>query len=248
MRRNLSHDRIIFNGNDLSNIVMCRMERPVMPPVDISRETIGGRHGEVFKRARMQGYTIPVTVWLRTKDRRRVAEIRHKLAALLWADEPKPLYLPDDPTRYHLAIACGDTSLGAIIDDVPKTTIGFYVCDPIAYGNTRCEQIATGTRTMVDAGGTYKAAPVVKSTTTGGTWRIQNVTTGQFVEINADTVGAAIQGNRAIECDMDKETFKLNGSHVGVSADSTFFTIDGRTELLVTGGSGTTIGWCERWI
>ena len=47
MRRSINHDRIIFNGHDLSDLVMCRMERPVMQPVEVSSETVGGRHGEL---------------------------------------------------------------------------------------------------------------------------------------------------------------------------------------------------------
>ena len=248
MRRSNNHDRIIFNGNDLSNIVMCRMERPIMPPVDIAYENVGGRHGEVFKRARMQGYTVPVTVWLRIKDRRRVAAIRHKLAAMLWTDEPKPLYLPDDPTRYHLAIVSGDTNLGAITDELPTTTIGFYICDPISFGNRRSETIADGAATSIDAGGNFKSAPTVRSTTAGGAWRVTNVTTGEYVEINPDSAGADISSGLAVVVDMEKELVTLNGSYVGVSVSSDFFRIEGRMDLVVTGGTDTTIDWRERWI
>lgn len=248
MRKSNNHDRIIFNGNDLSNIVMCRMERPIMPPVEVSHEAIGGRHGELFKRVRMQGYIVPVTVWLRATDRRRVAELRHRLAAMLWTDAPAPLYLPDDPTRYHLAIVSGDTNLGAITDELPRTVINFYVCDPIAYGNSRTETLAPDANVSIASGGTFAAAPLVRSITSGGTWRIANVTTGAFVEINADTVGASIESGAAINCDMAIERVTINGNDVGVSVDSIFFTIDGLTTLRVTGGTGTTIDWRERWI
>ena len=248
MRKSNNHDRIIFNGHDLSSIVMCRMERPIMPPVEVSRESVGGRHGEIFRRARMQGYTVPVTIWLRAKDRRRVADLRHKLAAMLWTDEPAPLYLPDDATRYHLAIVEGETGLGAITDEMPTTVINFYVCDPIAYGNARTETIALEANTGLDAGGTFAAAPVVRSTTTGGTWRILNVTTGAFVEVNADTVGTEIVSGATLVCDMANERVTINGSTVGVTVDSDFFSIDGRMTLWLTGGNNTTIDWQERWI
>ena len=246
--RSTSRDKIIFNGHDLSGIVMCRVERPIMPPVDIAYEAIGGRHGERFKRARMQGYTIPVTVWIRAKDRRRVADIRHKLAAMLWTDEPKKLFLPDDPSRYQMAIVSGDTNLGEITDELPKATINFYVCDPIYYGTERSEALTAGTAKTIDVGGTHESKPIVRSTTAGGTWKLTNVTTGEFVEINADTVGVAIQSGKAIVCDMEAETLTLNGSYVGVSASSDFFAVEGRTQLLVTGGANTTIDWRERWI
>ena len=246
--RSINHDRIIFNGHDLSDLVMCRMERPVMPPVEVSSETVGGRHGELFRRARMQGFVVPVTIWIRAKDRRRVAELRHRLAALLWTDEPAPLYLPDDATRYHMAIVEGDTNLGAITDEIPTTTINFRVCDPIAYGNGRTEELATGTPTFVEAGGTFAASPVVRSVTAGGAWRITNVTTGAFVEINAETVGSLITSGVPVVCDMANERVTLNGSTVGVTVDSDFFTIEGNPSLLVTGGTSTTIDWHERWI
>lgn len=243
-----AHDRIIFNGHDLSNIVMCRMERAVMPPVEVSHEVIGGRHGSLFRRARMEAYEQPVTIWIRSEDRRKVAEIRHRLAAMLWTEEPAPLYLPDDPNRFHMAIVSGDTNLGAITDELPTTTINFLVCDPIAYGNQRTASLATNTNVLVDAGGTFKAAPIVKSTTSGGTWRITNLTTGYFVEVNASTVGTAIPSGRQIVCDMELERFTLNGSDVGVSVESDFFTIEGRNTLKVTGGTNTTLDWRERWI
>jgi predicted phage tail component-like protein len=247
MRRSQYNDRIVFNGHDLSNLVMCRMERPIMPPVEISQETIGGRQGEMFRRARMTGYTVPVTIWLRAKDRRKVAELRHRLADLLWTEEPAPLRLPDDPTRYHLAIVSGDTNLGAITDHLPSTVINFYVCDPIAYGKERSDTLVAGTQKTIVTGGTWKAAPIIRSTTSGGTWKIANVTTGEFVEINADTVGTSIASGLPIVCDMENELLTLNGSYVGVTVSSDFFSIEGRKELLVTGGTNTTIGWRERW-
>ena len=247
-RRSTNHDRIIFNGHDLSSLVMCRMERPIMAPVEVSAGAIGGRHGEVFRRARMQAYTVPVTVWIRSNDRRRVAEMRHRLAAMLWTEEPAPLYLPDDPTRYHLAVVDGDTNLGAITDDLPTTTINFRVCDPIAYGNSRTAALATGDETHISAGGTWESAPVVRSTTAGGTWRVRNATTNEVVEINADTVGGSISGGLAVVCDMANERLTLNGIDVGVTADTDFFTIEGNVAIVVTGGVNTQMEWHERWM
>lgn len=245
--RSTNHDRIIFNGHDLSSIVMCRMERPIMAPVEVSRESVGGRHGDVFRRARMQGYTVPVTVWIRAKDRRKVAEIRHKLAAMLWTEEPAALYLPDDPSRYHLAVVEGDTSLGAITDELPTTTINFYVCDPIAYGNKRQESLSSSA-VSVDAGGTWESFPTIRSTTTGGTWKVANITTGEFVEVSEDSAGSEIPSGSTLVCDMANERLTINGYDMGVSVASDFFPIDGRMTLQVTGGSGTTIDWTERWL
>ena len=219
-----------------------------MPPVEVSREAVGGRHGELFRRARMNGYVLPVDVWVYAKSRLEVADTRHKLAAALWTEEPAPLYLPDDPGRYYLAVVDGSTDLTQLSDKVHSTTINFRVCDPIAYGKKRSVELANNVPREIRAGGTWEASPIVKSTTAGGTWRIRNLTTGEFVEINADTVGAAIQSGATVICDMAVERVTLNGNDVGATVDSDFFTIAEVTEMKVEGGAGTTVEWRERWL
>ena len=243
-----SSDRIIFNGNDLSTLVMCRMERPIMPPVEVTTATIGGRHGELFKRARLQGYTVPVTMWLRSTDRRKVANIRHELAAKLWTDAPAPLYLPDDPTRYHMAIVADDTGLGEVTDLVPEATVNFYVCDPVAYGELRTSTLANNTETEVEVGGTWASKPTVTTTAAGGTWRITNATTSKYVEINADTFGGEIAADAVVVCDMELERVTVNGNVSGVTIGSDFFDIEGDCTLIVTGSTSTTVEWRERWL
>lgn len=242
-------DHIVFNGHDLSSLVMCRMGRPILPPVNVSTQTVGGRHGEHYRRSRMEGYDIPVDIWLRTEDRRKVAELRHELAALLWTEEPAPLWLPDDPTRYHLAVLSGDTDLGAITSELPTTTLTFHVCDPIAFGDERSEVLVSGTAKTLSAGGTWEAWPIVRSTLSGGTWRITNQTTGQYVEVNADSYGANPAAGASLACDMELERVTINGNTAGVAISSDFFSLSGDATLLVTGARGeTTIDWRERWL
>lgn len=150
------HDRIIFNGTDLSKLVYCKVRRPIMATVNATFESVPGRHGEVFKSAYRGGYDLPVEIWLRTEDRREVAEMRHKLAAALWTDEPAPLYLPDDPTRYLLAIVSGSTDLDEITDDCPTTTVTFHIGDPDYYGQKRRMEVSAG-NIYVNAGGNRPA-------------------------------------------------------------------------------------------
>lgn len=243
-----AHDRVIFNGNDLTSRFEYLMVRPVLPPVEVSTETVGGRHGELFRRSRLQGFTVPVTIWFKTEDKHEIAEARHELAALLHTERPAPLYLPDDPTRYHLAIVDGTTEIDSLLNAFPSTTITFRVFDPIAYGNARTERLDANVTRMVDAGGTWAARPTVRSTTSGGTWRVTNVTTGEFVEVNAETVGGTVASGAALVCDMELERVTLNGNDVGVSIASDFFEIKGRCQLKVTGGTDTRLEWRERWL
>ena len=248
MSRGNYHDRIIFNGHDLGDICMCRMQRPIMPPTNVSGEQVGGRHGEVFHRVRMDAYDVPVQLWLRVNDRRKVAELRHELADLLWTDEPAPLVLPDDPSRYHLAIVSGATNLQTITDDLPTCTVNFHVCDPIAYGRERSVTLTGSTAKDVSAGGTWEAAPIIRSTTSGGTWKITNQTTSEYVEVNSDTWGTTVPSNKTLICDMANERVTIDGTDAGVTVASDFFRISDVMSLKVTGASTTTVEWEERWL
>ena len=240
------NDRIVFNGHDLSNLVMCRMERPVLPPITVSSQEVGGKHGEHFKRATMKGYDIVVNIWLRSEDRRRVADIRHELAALLWSPEPAPLVLPDDPTHYNLAVLSGETDLGAITSELPETTLLFHVCDPISYGAEHSESLVTGTAKTLVSGGTWPSFPVVTSVLSGGTWKITNQDTSDYVEVNADTFGAELTAGATLVCDMALERVTINGSDAGVEMLSNFFSLFGETSVKVSGATSTTVDWRER--
>lgn len=235
-------DRIVFNGHDLSSLAYCKVNRSVMPPVDASFQTIGGRHGERFKRARLGGYDLAVDMWIRTEHRREVAEARHVLAAMLWTDEPAPLYLPDDPTRYLLAIVGGDTDLGEITDDCPTTTVSFHIGDPISYGQKRRQNVVAGD-IYLDAGGTWPTYLSLTATPSpGASWRLTNIDTGEFVEIRT-----ALTASNVIRIDMADERATVNQATASVTIDSDFFSVEGRTHLKLSGGSAV-IEWRERWL
>lgn len=241
-RERNQHDRIRFNGHDLSELVYCKVERPILPPVEASFEEIGGRHGEVFKRARMGGYDLPVTMWLRTESRREVAEARHRLASMLWTDEPAPLFLPDDPTRYLMAIVSGSTDLGEITDDCPQATVTFHIGDPVYYGAKRRQNARAG-ELFLNAGGTRPAhLEVTAVPAAGSSWRLTNVDTGEFVEVRG-----ALTSSSTIRIDMARERATVNQATAAVTIDSDFFAISGRTHLRLSGGTAL-LEWRERWL
>ena len=240
-------DTINFNGHDLSSLVMCRPHKPIMAPVNIASQAVGGRHGKQFRRALLDAYDIPVEIWVRSEDRADVAQIRHTLAEYLWSEAPAPLYLPDDPDLYHLAIVRGDTDLGAITSELPKTTIKFHVLDPIAFGEEKQESL-TSTAKSITVGGSWPSYPIITSTLSGGTWKLTNNTTTEFVEVNAKSYGATPASGATLICDMEKEQVTINGSTAGVAMTSDFFSIKGTVSLLVTGASATTMKWRERWL
>ena len=234
-------DRVIFNGHDLSTLVYCKVQRPIMAPVTATFESVAGRHGELFKSAYRSGYDLPVDMWLRSNDRRDVAEVRHKLAQALWSDEPAPLFLPDDPTRYLMAIVSGATDLGEITDDCPATTVTFHVGDPAYYGQKRRVEAKAGTFT-VNAGGDLPAYLKITAKPSSSAAYIRNVDTGEHVKI-----ASSANSGSTIRLDMAAERATVNNQAAAVTIDSDFFEINGRTTLQISSGTAL-LEWRERWL
>lgn len=240
-RKRNQTDSIVFNGHDLSSLAYCKIRRPVMASIDATFDDVPGRHGEVFKTVKRDGYDLSVDMWLRTEHRRDVAEARHKLAAMLWTDEPAPLLLPDDPTRYLMAIVSGATDLGEITDDCPGTTVTFHVGDPDYYGRTR--RVETTGAASFSVGGTLPAAiRVTAKPTAGSSWRITNTDTGEFVEVDQPLTAAS-----TISLDFATEKATVNGAIAPLNIMSDFFSVEDRAHLEISSGRAT-IEWEERWL
>lgn len=235
-------DRVIFNGHDLSTLVYCKVNRPIMADVEATFESIAGRTGELFKSARRGGYDLPVDMWLRSDCRYDAAEVRHRLAKMLWSDAPAPLYLPDDPTRYLLAIVSGSTDLGEITDDCPFATVTFHIGDPDYYGRKRRAEVKAGTFT-INAGGDLPAhLHVTAKPAAGSSWAITNVGTGEKVQVSH-----TLTASSTVRVDMALERATVNNQTAPVTLDSDFFEIEGRATLEISSGSAV-LEWRERWL
>lgn len=240
-RKRNQTDSIVFNGHDLSSLVYCKIRRPVMASVDATFEDVPGRHGEVFKTVKRDGYDLSVDMWLRTEHRRDVAEARHKLAAMLWTDEPAPLYLPDDPTRYLMAIVSGATDLDEITDDCPSATVTFHIGDPDYYGQHRRMDMSDTASFAV--GGTLPAALTVTAKPGAcSSWRITNTDTAEFVEVVQPLTASSV-----VRMDFDKEHVTVNGSVAQLNIMSDFFTVKDRAHIKISSGSAV-LEWEERWL
>lgn len=232
----------MFNGHDLSTLVYCKVNRPIMAPVNALYETVSGRHGELFKSACLSGYDLPVDMWLRSDDRRDVSTIRHLLAAMLYAEEPAPLYLPDDPTRYLLAIVSGATDLGEITNDCPYTTVTFHIGDPFYYGKKHRVEVQAGTFSINSGGNRPAALSVTAHPKSGAAWFITNLDTGEKVQL-----GMSVADDSVVRIDMGLERATVNNQIAAVTLDSDFFEIDRRTNLQLSSGSAV-LEWRERWL
>ncbi len=240
-RKRNQTDGIVFNGHDLSSLVYCKIRRPVMASVKATFGDVPGRHGETFKTVKREGYDLTVDMWLRTEHRREVAEARHRLAAMLWTDEPAPLFLPDDPTRYLMAIVSGSTDLDEITDDCPKASVTFHIGDPDYRGQSRRIEMSGSAAFAV--GGSLPAA--IKVTAKPGacsSWRITDTDTGEVVE-----VAQALTADSVVRLDFETEHATVNGSIAQLNIMSDFFKIQDRAHIKVSSGTAT-IEWEERWL
>ena len=231
----------MFNGSDLSALVYCKVRRPIMATVSPSFETVPGRHGEVFKTVTRSGYDLPVEIWLRTEDRREVAEVRHRLAELLWTDEPAPLYLPDDPTRYLMAIVSGDTDLDEITDDCPTTTLTFRIGDPDYYGQARRLDAKAGNVSFAVGGTRPTFLRITAKPGAVSSFKVTNTDTAEHVEVKK-----AMTASSVLRIDMETERATVNQQTAPVTIDSDFFEVSGRAHLALT--AAATIEWVERWL
>ena len=180
----------------------------------------------IFKSAYRGGYDLPVEIWLRTEDRREVAEARHKLAAALWTDEPAALYLPDDPTRYLLAIVSGSTDLDEITDDCPTTTVTFHIGDPDYYGQRRRMEVSAG-NIYVNAGGNRPA--YLKVTARPSRWQhVADYATSIPASSWLSTPRLRLRAPYGLTW---RPSATVNNQTAPVTIDSDYFEINGRCHL-----------------
>lgn len=239
-RKRNQTDHVIFNGNDLSSLVMCVVHRPLMATVEPEFKVVPGRNGAIFKNVKRKAYTLPIEVYLRTEDRREIERVRHELAAALWVSEPAPLYLPDDPTHYLMAIVTGSPDLDELTDECPSTTINFYIGDPDEYGQShRLDFTYSGTKTFA-VGGNLPAWLKVTAKATSSVFKITNNDTGEYVVVKTAS-GASVV------LDFANEQATSNGSIAQVSDTSDYFSIENRAHVAFTGASNVTFEWVERW-
>ena len=103
---------MIYDGDTLPmGIVIEDIRRPVSPEITISKAQIPGRNGELFRKVKQAGKVIEVDfrIFSPSESVRVSREGLHKklreLRKYLIKEEPKKLYLSDEPMIYSMAIA-----------------------------------------------------------------------------------------------------------------------------------------------
>lgn len=231
-----------FGDVDLTpRVFVTGTTRSILPPVRLDESTISGLDGSLVKHNGFESCELTVSGFLFGDALDDTACLRRLLAKMLSFTSPQALKLPDEPWNYYLAWFKGaaETSRQG---KFPSVELTFLCPDPVAFGQSRTQTVTT-TQTVVNTGGTCKSYPIVTAKPpSGSSWRITNVSTGDFV-----LVYATFTGSQTLVLDMEKQRCTINGSDKAVDISSDFFAIEGTQKLQVSGGSAT-LAWNERWL
>ena len=235
---------MIFNGFDFSPWMHVKMTRQVMPSVSVETQEVPGRDGEVFVRSRLEPLSIPVMARLTLKGRQATEEVRHMLAGKLCADEPKELHLPDDPTRFYLAVLDGSSELDTLWQNA-AADLEFIAPDPVAYGKLR--SVAMGEKARFSVGGNRKTFPKITWTATDAD-HVQFTMPEKGVFMRLET-GFSAGGKLVIDCSGGGHC-TLNGTNADglLTLGSDYFEFEpGLVEIEASSGTAV-VEWRERWL
>lgn len=230
-----------FGDVDLSGMLACSSTaRKVAPERRLTKTEVPGMDGCHVRDEGLSAMEISVGVIMLAKTADEVSETRRRLAAALQGGA-KPLVLPDEPERFVWAQYMGGDDWDAAVSS-PSAKLSFLCADPLSYGQERTASVGTSS-TLIRPGGTYKALPLITANPSKGSyWTITNVTTGEFVRVDAD-----FTGSQTVVIDMAAERCTLNGADCPVTLSSTFFALDGDCTVKCSSGAAT-MEWRERWL
>lgn len=157
-----------YDGQDLSHLFKVEsVERSILPSVEVSTKSVGGRDGSVFGSTTLSALELAVNVRMIAPrvtglEERRMAfeKLRRLTAAALYRDHLCELVLDDAPDVYYMAVLTDDTDIERFAE-TGGATLTFLCPDPIAHGRLVRKSAKGGGRTGARVGGTAKTAPVV---------------------------------------------------------------------------------------
>lgn len=233
------NDHVMYGGVDLSRWANVTYDRSIMPETSVDVIDVPGGVSRL-KSVSLKPLEVTARLRLTVGSDDDLADVRHAVASVLMSTEAKALVLPDDPSRYLMAVVSGTSDLDSLFR-TGMAEVKFLAPDPVAYGTHH--EVTLSTRNMLRVGGNRPARATITATPGSGSWwKVTNYGTGEFVQITA-----TFDGTQVVVVDMDAQRATLNGSDVAVTLGSDFWSMDGTADVRLSSGSGT-IEWDERWL
>ena len=143
---------LTYNGHDLTTLFTCGdPEITILDSTPDNRE-VSGRNGAAFVGMKYGVPSVACTIAAFGTPSERRAKFS-TLGQWLMVDEPKPLYLPDTPDRYYLAVPSGALQLTRGFDG-ETATLTFELTDPVAYGEQKMITLPSRGSLTFTVGGT----------------------------------------------------------------------------------------------
>lgn len=237
---------LIYDGHDFSTLFI--WGDPQITILDAKPDTreVSGRNGAAFVGMTYGVSTVAFTLAaIGDAETRRVA--LSTLGGWLMVDEPKPLYLPDTPDRYYLAVPSGALELTRGIDgEIAQVT--FELTDPVAYGATKTASLSSGGSATINVNGT---APTYLNVMANSAVRNSSAQVWGVKVDNVDYVHVATGSSsaRKVEIYSGERICKVANALTLPTLDSDWIKLNPDTHTIAMdyGTGAATLSWIERW-
>lgn len=237
---------LIFDGHDFSTLFVWGDPQITILNAKPDTREVSGRNGAAFVGMTYDVSTVAFTIAaLGDAETRRVA--LSTLGKWLMVDEPKPLYLPDTPDRYYLAIPGAGLELTRGIGG-EMAQVTFTLVDPVAYGDTQIASLPSGGSVSVNVNGT---APTYLNVVAASAVRNSSAQVWGVKVDNADYVHVATGSSsaRKVEIYSDERICKVQDDLTLPTLDSDWLKLEPGTHTIAMdyGTGAATLSWVERW-
>lgn len=237
---------LIFDGHDFSTLFVWGDPQITILNAKPDTREVSGRNGAAFVGMTYDVSTVAFTIAaLGDAETRRVA--LSTLGQWLMVDEPKPLYLPDTPDRYYLAIPGAGLELTRGIGG-EMAQVTFTLVDPVAYGDTQTASLPSGGSVSINVNGT---APtylnvVADSAVRNSSAQVWGV---QLDSVDYVHVATGSSSARKVEIYSEERICKVQDALTLPTLDSDWLKLEPGTHTIAMdyGTGAATLSWVERW-
>ena len=237
---------LIFDGHDFSTLFVWGDPQITILNAKPDTREVSGRNGAAFVGMTYDVSTVAFTIAaLGDAETRRVA--LSTLGQWLMVDEPKPLYLPDTPDRYYLAVPGAGLDLTRGIGG-EMAQVSFTLVDPVAYGDTQTASLPSGGSVSVNVNGTAPTYLNVVATSavrnsSAQVWGVQ-LDSVDYVHVATGSSSA-----RKVEIYSEERICKVQDALTLPTLDSDWLKLEPGTHTIAMdyGTGAATLSWVERW-
>lgn len=237
---------ITYNGYDLTAnfAVEYHVERQ-LAAWEPALVEVPGRDGSLVGGSRALPVEVKMDLYAMASTRSARQTAMRQLASYLAVREPKPLTLDDEGGLYRMAMPTDEAPTSAYLN-ADRIELTFVCPDPRLYGTERTVSVGTSA-TSVTIGGTAPTSPTITVTATpnsSGVWKITNVTTGGYMQVQLTT-----GSSHSVVFDCAKRTVTVDNAVAMLAPACDWFELPPATySLRVTSGSGTaSVKYREMW-